>query len=70
MPTTWRQENDSRPVHSHFFYLVVFAAAVGIVLGAMLRSDARQAIKLALGITGGLVGTAMVLAWLMYFISP
>ena len=57
-------------MHSHFFYLVVFAAAVGIVLGAMLRGDPRQAAKLALWVAGGLVGTAMVLAWLMYFITP
>ena len=56
-------------MHSHFFYLVVFAAAVGIVLGAMLRGDPRQAAKLALWVSGGLVGTAMVLAWLMYFIA-
>ena len=56
-------------MHSHFFYLIVFAAAAGIVLGAMLRGDPRQAAKLALWIAGSLVGTAMVLAWLMYFIS-
>ena len=56
-------------MHSHFFYLVVFAAAVGIVLGAMLRGDPRQAAKLAVWVAGGLVGTAMVLAWLMYFIA-
>jgi len=56
-------------VHSHFLYLVIFAAAVGIVLGAMLRSDRRQAARLALWITLGLVGTALVLAWVMYFIS-
>ena len=56
-------------MHSHFFYLVGFAAAVGIVLGAMLRGDPGQAAKLALWIAGSLVGTAMVLAWLMYFIA-
>ena len=57
-------------MHSHFLYLVLFAASVGAVLGAMLRSDPRQAVKLAVSITGGLVGTALVIAWLMYFISP
>ena len=57
-------------MHSHFFYLVVFAAAVGVVLGAMLRGDSRQAATLALWIASGLVGTALVLAWLMYFIAP
>ena len=50
--------------------VVVFAGAVGIVLGAMLRTDGRQAARLAMWITSGLVGTALVLAWIMYFISP
>ena len=57
-------------LHSHFLYLVIFAGAVGIVLGAMLRADRWQAFRLALWITVGLVGTALALAWLMYFISP
>jgi|TARA_B100002003_G_C13695282_1_gene350103 hypothetical protein len=57
-------------MHSHFLYLVLFAASVGAVLGAMLRSDPRQAVRLAMWITGGLVGTAVVIAWLMYFVSP
>lgn len=56
-------------MHSHFLYLVAFAGAVGVVLGAMLRSDPRNAARLALWITGGLVGAALVIAWLMYFIS-
>lgn len=56
-------------MHSHFLYLVLFAGSVGAVLGAMLRNDPRQAVGLAFWITGGLVGTALVIAWLMYFIS-
>jgi hypothetical protein len=47
----------------------LFALAVGAVLGAMLRSDRREAIRLAIFISLGLVGTAVVLAWIMYFIS-
>ena len=57
-------------VHSHFLYMVLFAAAVGAVLGAMLRSDVRQAARLAMWITLGLVATGLVLAWVMYFVSP
>ena len=57
-------------MHSHFLYLIVFAVAVGVVLGAMLRSDTRQAARLAAWITLGLVGTALLIAWLMYFIAP
>jgi hypothetical protein len=56
-------------VHSHFLYLCLFALAVGAVLGAMLRSERREAIQLALWIALGLVGTAVALAWLMYLIS-
>ena len=56
-------------MHSHFLYMVVFAGAVGIVLGAMLRTDGWQAARLAMWIASGLVGTALVLAWIMYFIS-
>ena len=57
-------------MHSHFLYLTLFAGAVGIVLGAMLRSSTRQAARLAMWITLGLVGTALVMAWVMYFVSP
>ncbi len=64
----WRRE-DGSVVHSHFLYLVLFAAAVGIVLGAMLRSRTRQAARLAMWITLGLVGTAVLMAWVMYFVS-
>jgi hypothetical protein len=57
-------------MHSHFLYMVLFAAAVGVVLGAMLRNDPREAARLALVITASLVGAALVIAWLMYFVSP
>jgi len=56
-------------VHSHFLYLCFFAVAVGVVLGAMLRSDRREAIRLGIYISLGLVGTAVALAWAMYFLS-
>ena len=36
----------------------------------LLRSGTRQAARLAMWITLGLVGTALVMAWVMYFISP
>lgn len=56
-------------MHSHFLYLCLFAIAVGAVLGAMLRSDRRDAIRLGFWIALGLVGAAVALAWVMYFIS-
>jgi len=55
---------------SHFLYLCLFAAAVGIVLGAILRGERREAVRLALWITLGLVGTALLLAWGMYLLEP
>lgn len=57
-------------MHSHLLYIVVFAAAVGVVLGAMLRRDVGEAAGLAMWITLGMVGTALILAWAMYFVSP
>ncbi len=57
-------------MHSHLLYIVVFAAAVGVVLGAMLRRDVGEAVGLAMWITLGMVGTALILAWAMYFVSP
>lgn len=55
---------------SHFLYLCLFAAAVGVVLGAILRGDRREAARLAVWIALGLVGTALVLAWGMYLLEP
>ena len=57
-------------MHSHLLYIVVFAAEVGVVLGAMLRRDVGEAAGLAMWITLGMVGTALILAWAMYFVSP
>lgn len=51
-------------------YLCLFAGAVGIVLGVLLRSDTREALRLGIWIALGLVGTALVLAWAMYLLSP
>ncbi len=55
-------------MQSHFLYLCFFAVSVGVVLGAMLRSQTREAVELSAWITLGLVGTAVVLAWLMYLV--
>lgn len=54
---------------SHFLYLCLFAAAVGIVLGAMLRQGFGEAARLAMWITLGLVGGAVALAWAMYLFA-
>lgn len=71
---TWRPGDVSNggawaAMHSHFLYLVLFAGAVGAVLGAMLRSEPREAVRLGAWIAGALVGAALLIAWLMYFVS-
>ena len=57
-------------MHSHLLYIVVFAAEVGVVLGAMLRRCVGEAAGRGMWITLGMVGTALILAWAMYFVSP
>lgn len=52
----------------HFVFLCVFCGAVGIVLGAMLRTDLKAALRLAAGIGGSMVAVALVIAWLMYLL--
>jgi len=53
---------------THFLLLVLFCAAVGTVLGTMLRDDVRGAVALAAWIAGGMVAVALVVAWLMYLL--
>jgi hypothetical protein len=52
----------------HFLFLVIFCLAVGLVLGAMLRHDPRDAAELAGWIAAGMVGVAYVMSWLMYLL--
>lgn len=47
----------------------MFAGAVGVVLGAMLRSEAQEAFRLGIWISLALVGTALALAWGMYLLA-
>jgi ABC-type sugar transport system permease subunit len=55
---------------THVLFLLVFSAAVGIVLAALLRQDGRDVARLALWIVAALVSVAVVLGWLMYFLPP
>ncbi len=55
---------------THLFFLVVFCGAVGVVLGAMLRRDPREAAKLGLWIALGMVVVALAISWVMYFLPP
>lgn len=53
---------------THFLFLSVFAAAVGIVLGAMMRRDPREAAKLGLWIALGMIGVALGISWVLYLL--
>lgn len=53
---------------THFLLMVVFAGAVGAVLGAMMRDRGTEAAVLALWIAGGMIGVALVVAWILYLL--
>ena len=53
----------------HFLLLVLFAGAVGGVLGAMMREERREAVALAVWIAGGMVAVAVVVAWVLYLLA-
>lgn len=57
-------------MRSHLLYMVLFSGAVGVVVGAMLRRDPRDAARLALEIALGMTGAALAIAWLMYLLHP
>jgi hypothetical protein len=55
-------------LHSHILIMAVFALCVGSVAGALLRDDAREQWRTAGAIAGGLVGAAILVGWLLYFL--
>lgn len=50
---------------SHFLLLIVFAVLVSTVFAVLQRDTPREQLRLGLLLTGGFVGTAIVLGWLM-----
>ncbi len=52
---------------SHLGAMLLFAACVSAVFGTLLRDAPRAQMGLALRIFAGLVGSALVLGWLMFF---
>lgn len=51
---------------SHLVLMVFFAGAVSAVFGTLARDEPREQLRLAVIMTGGFVGSAILLAWLMY----
>ena len=55
---------------SHLLYLCIFSGAVGVVLGAILRRNAREALVLGIWIAVGMILAAIGIGWAMYLIHP
>jgi len=53
---------------SHLGLMVLFAACVSIVFGALLRQDRREQWRFSGRAFVGLVGGAYLLGWAMYWI--
>ena len=48
--------------------MILFAACVSAVFGALLRDDLRDELRLALRLFGALVVGAYAVGWLMYVV--
>lgn len=53
---------------SHLGFMILFAACVSAVFGALLRDDLRDELRLALRLFGALVVGAYAVGWLMYVV--
>jgi undecaprenyl pyrophosphate phosphatase UppP len=51
---------------SHLGIMVLFAACVAVVFGALLRDEPRDQLRLSTRIFGALVVGAYALGWIMY----
>lgn len=56
---------EGAAVRSHLFHMLLFAALLSAYFAVLLRHEKRERIKLGLVMWGGLVGGALVLAFLM-----
>jgi len=52
-------------MRSHLFHMVLFAALLSAFFSVLLRHEKRDRIKFGLIMWGGLVGGALILAFLM-----
>ena len=53
-------------LNSHLLLLVVFALCVSIVFAALMRDEMGEQVRLGVKMFGGMIVTALILAWLMY----
>ena len=60
-----RNKQTSMPV-SHFFLMTLYALIVSLFFAILWRRDRRDQLRLLVQMFLGLVGGALLLAWLMY----
>jgi hypothetical protein len=53
---------------SHMLLMALVAACVAVVGGVLLKDTPREQARSAAGIFGSLVGAALVLGWVLYFL--
>jgi len=51
---------------THLGVMLLYAAAISVVFGTLLRDDVRGQLRLGLRIFAGLVAGAYALGWLLY----
>jgi hypothetical protein len=54
---------------SHFTAVLLFALFTGVVFGITMRETPRRMVRYGAGVFGALVGSAVVLSWLMFFLA-
>ena len=52
-------------MNSHLLWLVVFSLAVSVVFAVLQRDDPREQVRLAAQLSGGFLGAALVMGWLL-----
>ena len=55
---------------SHFLLLVLYALLVSVFFAILWRNEKRERIRLFVQIFLGMVGGALIVAWLMYPFPP
>jgi preprotein translocase subunit SecG len=53
---------------SHVLLMALFAACVAVIGGVLLKDSPSQQARAAAGIFGSLVGAALALGWILYFL--
>lgn len=53
---------------SHLLLMALFAACVAVVGGVLLKDTPRHQARAAAEIFGSLMGAALVLGWVLYFL--